>query len=154
IATDIARYDIGSSAEFTQGAGAAALVVSANPRLLELEPTTGVFASNVYDFWRPLDRREAVVDGKFSLDCYLAALDGALDDYRRARNQTANAPLGADQQSLLLRFAALLYHTPFPKMAYKAHLRLVERECARRPRGAADALALAERSFATLVAPG
>ena len=38
VATDIARYDVGSSAEFTQGAGAAAVVVSEAPRLLRLGP--------------------------------------------------------------------------------------------------------------------
>jgi hydroxymethylglutaryl-CoA synthase len=121
VATDIARYDIGSSAEFTQGAGAAAVVVSAAPRLLRLGPVTGVFARNVYDFWRPLDRREALVDGKFSLQCYLDALTGAVADYRSSLN-------GQGSRSLLERFAAFLYHTPFPKMAHKAHRRLVELE--------------------------
>src|SRR6185369_5932770 len=80
VSTDIARYDLNSSAEFTQGAGAVALLIGESPRLLELDETTGIFASNVYDFWRPLERREAVVDGKFSLDCYLTALDGAVSD--------------------------------------------------------------------------
>jgi hydroxymethylglutaryl-CoA synthase len=116
VATDIARYDLGSSAEFTQGAGAAALVIGSDPRLLALDPSTGVYANNVWDFWRPLDRREALVDGKFSVDCYLDALAGALADYR-----TNAAPV-------LGRMAALLYHTPFPKMAQKAHRRLVECE--------------------------
>lgn len=116
VATDIARYDLGSSAEFTQGAGAAALVIGSEPRLLALDPATGVYANNVWDFWRPLDRREALVDGKFSVDCYLDALAGALADYR------TTAP------PVLDRMAALLYHTPFPKMAQKAHRRLVESE--------------------------
>ena len=133
VATDIARYDLGSSAEFTQGAGAAAMVVSAAPRLLRLGPVTGVFARNVYDFWRPLERREALVDGKFSLRCYLDALAGAVGDYRAALN-------GQGQQSLLERFAAFLYHTPFPKMAHKAHRRLVEMEAP-----CPDAAALDER---------
>jgi hydroxymethylglutaryl-CoA synthase len=121
IASDIARYDLGSSAEFTQGAGAAAMVVSAAPRLLRLDPVTGVYANSVWDFWRPLDRREALVDGKFSLDCYLDALSGAIADWRGARNGDGSGPL-------LERFAAFLYHTPFPKMAHKAHARLVEGE--------------------------
>jgi hydroxymethylglutaryl-CoA synthase len=157
VATDIARYDLNSSAEFTQGAGAVALVVSEAPRLLELDPVTGVFASNVYDFWRPLDRREALVDGKYSLDCYLAALDGALEDYRASLNGSGSVPLTS-------RYAALLYHTPFPKMAYKAHLRLVEREwreAARRGDERASQLSTeseefaraAEQSYAGLVEP-
>lgn len=146
IASDIARYDLHSSAEFTQGAGAAAVLLSAEPRLLELAPESGVFASNVYDFWRPLERREALVDGKFSLDCYLDALSGALSDFRGTQN-------GHGGDSLLERFAALLYHTPFPKMAYKAHQRLAELDLASRV-GDGDARGReSERTYQALVEP-
>jgi hydroxymethylglutaryl-CoA synthase len=143
VATDIARYDLESSAEFTQGAGAAALVVAAAPRLLELHPATGVYARNVYDFWRPLDRREALVDGKFSVACYLDALDGALADHRAAGGATA-APL-------VETLAALLYHAPFPKMAHKAHARLVAHEWARAGRPVDQLAAVTERTYADLV---
>ena len=146
VATDIARYDLHSSAEFTQGAGAVAMVVSERPRLLQLDPHSGVFASNVYDFWRPLDRREALVDGKFSVDCYLNALDGAVADYRAAAGVDA-------VESLSSRFAALLYHTPFPKMAYKAHMRLVEGEWGRAQSDPAAFRAVAERSYNEAVEP-
>jgi hydroxymethylglutaryl-CoA synthase len=144
VATDIARYDLGSSAEFTQGAGAAAMVVSAAPRLLRLGPVTGVFARNVYDFWRPLERREALVDGKFSLQCYLDALAGAVTDYRAALNGHGDRPI-------LERFAAFLYHTPFPKMAHKAHRRLVEMEA--QGLGAAAMDERFERSWTTQAEP-
>jgi hydroxymethylglutaryl-CoA synthase len=140
VATDIARYDLGSSAEFTQGAGAAALVVSDAPRLARLGETTGVYARNVYDFWRPLERREALVDGKFSVDCYLDALRGAVADYRSSLN-------GHGSVSLLDRFAAFLYHTPFPRMAHKAHRRLVEDDAS------GDAAERFDRSWTTHVDP-
>jgi hydroxymethylglutaryl-CoA synthase len=42
ICADVARYDIGSSGEPTQGCGAVAMIVSANPRLVEIEPTSGL----------------------------------------------------------------------------------------------------------------
>lgn len=144
VAADIARYDLHSSAEFTQGAGAAAMIVGESPRLLELDPLSGIFARNVYDFWRPLDRREALVDGKFSVDCYLDALDGAVREYRAAHDDTG---------SLLDPFAAFLYHTPFPKMAYKAHRRLVESEWQRAGGDPAEIDAVFERSYASLVDP-
>jgi hydroxymethylglutaryl-CoA synthase len=147
IATDIARYDLGSSAEFTQGAGAAALLVGESPRFLELGDATGVFASNVYDFWRPLNRREALVDGKFSLDCYLNALEGALTDYRTNLN-------GDGARLLTDRFAAILYHTPFPKMAYKAHHRLVTHQLRAATHLSNDEItAVAEQSYRALVDP-
>ncbi len=121
IATDIARYELGSPGEPTQGAGAVAMLVSAEPRALALSAHTGTYANNVWDFWRPLGRREAVVDGQYSLACYLDALSGAFTAYR-AQEQ----PMLAPGEALSDRLAQCLYHTPFPKMAMKAHRRLVE----------------------------
>ena len=36
IVSDIAKYDIGSAGEYTQGAGAVAILIKDNPRLLAL----------------------------------------------------------------------------------------------------------------------
>jgi hydroxymethylglutaryl-CoA synthase len=149
VSTDIARYPVRSSAEFTQGAGAAAVLLSAQPQLLALDPSSGVFAKNVYDFWRPLDKREALVDGKFSIDCYLEALTGAVSDYRAAMNGSSHISAAPFHTQL----AALLYHTPFPKMAYKAHLRLLDTEWRRTGTQPSDPAAEAERSYAALVEP-
>ena len=75
-----------ASAESTQGAGAVAMLVGAEPRALFLVRGVGrASPRNVYDFWRPLDRREALVDGKFSVECYLDALDGRVPSYRARR---------------------------------------------------------------------
>src|SRR5438128_1868791 len=82
IAADIARYEIGSPGEPTQGAGAVAMLVGREPRALVLSEQSGTYAGNVHDFWRPLDRREAIVDGKYSVECYLDALAGAFMAYR------------------------------------------------------------------------
>lgn len=108
VCSDIARYALGSAGEPTQGAGAVALLVTERPRLLELEVgRTGTYARDVHDFWRPLNRRDALVDGHFSVSCYLDAVAGA---YRAWREQDAvKAPL-----------ARTVYHVPYVKMARKA----------------------------------
>jgi hydroxymethylglutaryl-CoA synthase len=121
IAADIARYAVGSPGEPTQGAGAVAMLVGSEPRALILAEDTGVHATNVYDFWRPLDRREALVDGKYSVECYLRALAGAFGAYR-AHERPPLEP----GEGLVDRLARVLYHSPFPKMAAKAHRRLLE----------------------------
>src|SRR5262249_6809530 len=121
IAADIARYAIGSPGEPTQGAGAGAMVIGREPWSLVLGAESGTEAGNVYDFWRPLGRREALVDGKYSVECYLEALAGAFRAYRPLERPV----LGADE-ALSGRLARFLYHTPFPKMAAKAHRRLLE----------------------------
>lgn len=112
VCTDIARYELGSAGEPTQGAGAVALLIRESPRLLELEPgVSGSYARDVDDFWRPLHRREALVDGQLSVQCYLDALEGAYAAWKdNAREVGLNAPL-----------ARRCYHVPYGKMAKKAH---------------------------------
>ena len=84
ICTDIARYPVGSAGEPTQGAGAVAMIVRERPRLIELDVgRSGTYARDVYDFWRPLDRKDALVDGHFSVQCYLDALAGAYGEWTR-----------------------------------------------------------------------
>jgi len=56
LATDIAKYELGSSGEYTQGAGAVALLVRQNPRLLAIDPHWGVATEAVYDFFKPRRR--------------------------------------------------------------------------------------------------
>ena len=63
IASDIARYGLNTAGEPTQGAGAVAMVVSENPRLLSIDPTRiGDYTRQVMDFWRPLYSKYAFAD--------------------------------------------------------------------------------------------
>ena len=143
VAADIARYALGSPGEPTQGAGAVAMLIGPEPRALFLSDESGLHAANVYDFWRPLDRREALVDGKYSIDCYLEALSSAFGHYR-----TLERPALEPGEGLVDRLARVLYHTPFPKMAAKAHRRLLEVD------GATVTDEVYEKSYRELVAPG
>lgn len=112
IMSDVARYELDTAGEPTQGAGAAAMLVSADPALIEIEPVAGIFTDDVDDFWRPNDLSTAVVDGALSVSAYLDALTGSWDDL-----QARGGP-GIDE------IDRLLYHQPFTKMAKKAQLRL------------------------------
>lgn len=114
IATDIARYDLDTPAEATQGAGAVAFLVAANPAIAALDPVSGLYSADVQDFWRPNYRGTPVVDGKLSVHAYLAATEHAFAHYR----SSGGRDLG--------RFAAFCYHQPFTEMAYKAHRHLLE----------------------------
>jgi hydroxymethylglutaryl-CoA synthase len=111
ICSDIARYGIGTAGEPTQGAGAVAMLISDDPKLLSLEPDkTGVYSNDVHDFWRPLYSKDAFVDGQYSVQCYLDALSGAYQQFREKNGGVTTAD-----------FAALAYHVPYGKMAKKAH---------------------------------
>ena len=83
MATDIARHDLGSPGEYTQGAGSVSLLVKKNPRIMTIDPHIGVFTKDENDFFRPIGSRTAVVDGKYSNFCYLSAMYGAFESYRK-----------------------------------------------------------------------
>ena len=53
IASDIAKYELASTGEYTQGAGAVAILVTANPRLLAFSNIWGVGTESVHDFFKP-----------------------------------------------------------------------------------------------------
>ena len=83
ICSDIARYGLHTAGEPTQGAGAVALLLSENPRLVALDAgMSGVFSQDVNDFWRPLYSKDAQVDGHYSVKCSLDALEGAYTGYQ------------------------------------------------------------------------
>jgi hydroxymethylglutaryl-CoA synthase len=54
VAADNAKYELGSGGEYTQGAGAVALLVKHQPRLLAIDESWGVATRPVYDFFKPL----------------------------------------------------------------------------------------------------
>lgn len=54
VTTDIAKYDLGSSGEYTQGAGALAMLVSANPKLIEIGERWATDTQSVFDFFKPM----------------------------------------------------------------------------------------------------
>lgn len=114
IASDIARYELDTAAEPTQGAGAVAFLVTADPALLEIEPAVGLHTADVDDFWRPNDSVTAVVDGKLSIDAYLDGFTATWDDFRAH---------GGVEVTEIDRFC---HHQPFTKMATKAQRRLAE----------------------------
>ena len=153
IASDIARYGLRSPGEPTQGAGAVAMVVSHESPLVTFEQAlVGSFTHDVADFWRPLESKDALVDGKLSVDCYLEALAGAFDAYRQVGLEVR----GVTPSSLDL--AAMVYHVPYGKLALKAHRHLRAFEAAH-PSASSDVARLTSddegaTTFAERVAPG
>lgn len=110
IASDIAKYELGSSGEYTQGAGAVAVLITSNPKLLTIEDTYGVSMEHVGDFFKPrrvvsnkdlngasttvqsitkstkeqmeLFFEEPVFDGYYSNECYQNRIKEALEHFQ------------------------------------------------------------------------
>lgn len=115
IAADIAKYDVDSSGEATQGCGAVAMLITENPRILAIEPGSGYYTEDVNDFWRPNHRETALVDGKYSTKVYLNSLKQAWDCFVE---ETGRHFEDID---------AFCYHIPFSRMTEKAHKTLIKK---------------------------
>jgi hydroxymethylglutaryl-CoA synthase len=109
IGSDIVKYSPGSSGEPTQGGAAVAFIISQNPRILEIEPYSGIHTSDVMDFWRPVYLNEALFDGKLSAYSYLKSVDICIERYFKNSNLDASD------------IHHICFHAPFGKMARKAN---------------------------------
>ncbi len=118
VASDIARYDAPSTAEITQGSGAAAMLIEKNPKLLSFDlDSQGFSSSDVDDFFRPLGSTTAKVKGRYSVQCYNDALDEAFLDFCTRKGLTATEALEQTDY--------FVFHVPFAKMANTAVRRLL-----------------------------
>lgn len=146
VCSDIARYGVGTPGEPTQGAGAVAMVVAADPGLVELDiGVSGAASTHVHDFWRPLGLREAQVDGHYSVQCYLDAVGIAYRGWRSRAIERGLVRAGVGEP-VSDQLARLCYHVPFCKMARKAHLHV--RRCELEDAGAPWDAAAEQRGLA------
>lgn len=114
IAADIARYGLCTPGESSQGCGAVALLLSANPRLIAFDKEYGVVTEDVMDFWRPTYLPHALVDGKYSSKLYLTMLEKSWEQY-----QTLSGRSFIDHDYFC-------YHIPVPRLVEKAHQYLIK----------------------------
>jgi hydroxymethylglutaryl-CoA synthase len=121
IASDIARYPLRSSGEYTQGAGSVSLLVKRNPRLLALDRSVGAFTRDENDFFRPTGCSTAVVNGKHSNSCYLNAMEGAFAAYARGALKRGMIKL-EEGKGITDYISHLLFHIPYPRMVEYAAL--------------------------------
>lgn len=114
IASDIARYGLDTPGEATQGAGAVAMLISANPSILVIDDLSVPMTENIFDFWRPVYSDNALVDGKFSNEAYIKFFADTWAEYQR---QTGDS---------FADFESICFHLPYSKMGKKALLPLLE----------------------------
>lgn len=114
IASDNAKYDLNSTGEYTQGAGAVAMLITTNPRILSFSNEVGVSTQGVFDFFKPrryftkeealqvennpdwngvleneiaIYKEQPVFDGQYSNQCYINRICGAYEHYKSESNQ-------------------------------------------------------------------
>lgn len=115
ITTDNAKYDLASTGEYTQGAGALALLITAQPRIVVIGQKTGVATEGVFDFFKPrrsfsksdvtgksdnpewlgvlendiqIYKEQPVFDGQYSNQCYINRITEAYTHFKQQTNQS------------------------------------------------------------------
>ena len=108
IATDTALYARDDPGEATQGAGAVAMLIGEDPDVVTFSDAQGFGSADETDFLKP-NQQFPSVDGKRSMQVYLARMREALLDFQAAGGDTHPD-----------NFALIPFHTPFPGMVRKA----------------------------------
>lgn len=131
ITTDIAKYDLESTGEYTQGAGALAMLVTADPKILSIDNNWAVSTKGVFDFFKPyqkikksditynetnepwfnileaeieIHKDQPVFDGQYSNQCYT---DRTREAYYRFK-ETAGI-----ESSLYNTWENIIMHLPY-----------------------------------------
>lgn len=117
VTTDIAKYDLNSTGEYTQGAGAVALLISSNPRIIAFDSNWATSTKGVFDFFKPyrtvskeaitgnsnnenwFDNLEAeieihkdqpVFEGQYSNQCYMDRTRNAYFSFKKIANASTS----------------------------------------------------------------
>lgn len=115
IATDFAKYDLNSTGEYTQGAGALAMLITSNPRIIAFENHWATSTKGVFDFFKPyrtisktaitgnasnepwfenleseveIHKDQPVFDGQYSNQCYMDRTRDAYFSFKKLKNTT------------------------------------------------------------------
>jgi hydroxymethylglutaryl-CoA synthase len=115
VTTDFAKYDLNSSGEYTQGAGALAMLIAPNPRIMAFENYWATSTKGVFDFFKPfrtlskeeitgntnndswfdnleseieIHKDQPVFDGQYSNQCYMERTREAYFAFKKLKNTT------------------------------------------------------------------
>jgi hydroxymethylglutaryl-CoA synthase len=146
ITSDNAKYDLNSTGEYTQGAGAIALLISANPRIVSFSKEVGVSTQGTFDFFKPrrylnketalqlkdnpewqgileneigIYKEQPVFDGQYSNQCYINRIKGAYEHYKTESNQTGK---------LYENWVSILMHLPYCFQGRRSFIELYANE--------------------------
>jgi hydroxymethylglutaryl-CoA synthase len=117
VTTDMAKYDLNSTGEYTQGAGALAMLITSNPKIMAFDNHWATSTKGVFDFFKPLrniskaeitgnnnnepwfDNLEAeievhksqpIFDGQYSNQCYMDRTRNAYFSFKKIKNISGN----------------------------------------------------------------
>jgi len=134
VVSDIAKYDMGSSGEMTQGAGAVVMLLNDKPRLMVFDPkVTSTSIKDEYDFYRPFGKETPIVHGQYSNLLYMIQVRKALDAYKKKAVSTGLIKI-EHGETILDHMDYINMHLPYSNMGKKALAYMVRHEWRQLPR--------------------
>jgi hydroxymethylglutaryl-CoA synthase len=131
VTTDIAKYDLNSTGEYTQGAGAVAILITSNPQIIAFDTNWATNTKGVFDFFKPyrtlskeeitgnsnnenwFDNLEAeieihkdqpVFNGQYSNQCYMDRTRNAYFSFKKITNSPT---------SVYTSWKSIIMHLPY-----------------------------------------
>lgn len=122
VSTDNAKYELASSGEYTQGAGAIAILVKEQPRLLAFGEHWGIATMGVHDFYKPKIKASKAQVIKEVLE--LAAVhneNGTVDNLlaKLTDSLEVNGVLDINDRKLTLHKDTPTFDGPFSNQCYQ-----------------------------------
>lgn len=117
VASDVARYDLGSTGEYTQGAGAIAILVKANPSLAVVDPVWGVATAQEHDFFKPRRvYRKSTIHSQLAQ--HLASLNGQSKGLLEAIWNDPSMPWSHQDEHLEVFLDTPVFDGPYSNQCY------------------------------------
>lgn len=131
VTTDFAKYDLNSTGEYTQGAGALAMLITSNPRIIAFDNNWATSTKGVFDFFKPFrtlskeeitgnknneswfDNLESVIeihkdqpvfDGQYSNQCYMDRTRNAYFSFKKLKNTS---------ETIYNSWESIIMHLPY-----------------------------------------
>jgi hydroxymethylglutaryl-CoA synthase len=131
VTTDFAKYDLNSTGEYTQGAGALAMLVTSNPRIIAFENIWATSTKGVFDFFKPyrtiskkeitgnennqnwfdnleseieIHKDQPVFDGQYSNQCYMDRTRDAYFSFKKLKNTS---------ETIYNSWESIIMHLPY-----------------------------------------
>jgi hydroxymethylglutaryl-CoA synthase len=131
VTTDFAKYDLNSTGEYTQGAGALAMLITSNPRIIAFNNNWATSTKGVFDFFKPfrtlsktaitgnptneswfgnledeieIHKHQPVFDGQYSNQCYMDRTRTAYFSLKKLKNTN---------ETIYKSWESIIMHLPY-----------------------------------------
>ena len=131
VTTDFAKYDLNSTGEYTQGAGALAILIVSDPRIIAFDNNWATSTKGVFDFFKPyrtiskkaitgnstnepwfdnledeieIHKDQPVFDGQYSNQCYMDRTRNAYFSLKKLKNTN---------ETIYKSWKSIIMHLPY-----------------------------------------